>query len=755
MIVDQKVSKMMHKDHESPAATSASEQVDSDLTSLHWLQNLKILDAGAPPTPPESPKSFLSSSTPPVSPEASVVGHAHQHPHQPASLCNKCPSGKLTYAELTSPPNKTLTGQQILHHALQMKHQESNQQQKASQQAAVSFPPVGLPAAYSTPPGEDASPAPFATPGKRERRVISSLDVPLPEDLPVDYSKTSEKPPFSYATIIMMAMKANLGKKLTLSDIYQWIKDNFRYYKGADPTWQNSIRHNLSLNKCFVKIARTKDEPGKGGFWTLDPSYECIVTETGLKRKRQAIDQPVRLPGGTQHPVKPPPPARKTKRTLQQQESQEPPKPVLPPVQPQQPVIKKKCLVTASAVPGVDGRRMASIEIRVTPVEGSDEEEAQMLAAVPTLCEPGTILDILRAGMLSMAAANGNQRQQPLEQGRQNLRWIPASQVRAETQKGSTGVQLQHPQPVFHQVNTPSTCALSPASLCTDDDFMTSCTSSPSPEAILSLSGSAANHQDLLHSRSSSSSSVAAPVPSGTPVSLNHADYALENVPDLLFKSNEQHDIIFGSRSWQPQTQVDNGCQQDFVYVEQTGLDNSQTSQEASNMIVDDAFSNYDMTSFVSAVEESMETGENRYMQETGFYNTQTGFVENVEFQSRQEGSVEPDEKPHFSSASSNRFEGREDAMLTTVANLMQMKPAQQTSLPPLSSVLDTEPRWSENSPPGMTANFSVDTLDWETLLAADLGMSSADESNSPYNDNMINSFHGIQQQQIYPSQLL
>ncbi|XP_069808662.1 forkhead box protein J1 [Dendropsophus ebraccatus] len=103
----------------------------------------------------------------------------------------------------------------------------------------------------------------------------------------IDYKTNPHvKPPYSYATLICMAMQASKKTKITLSAIYKWITDNFCYFRHADPTWQNSIRHNLSLNKCFIKVPREKDEPGKGGFWKIDPQYADRLMNGAIKKRR-------------------------------------------------------------------------------------------------------------------------------------------------------------------------------------------------------------------------------------------------------------------------------------------------------------------------------------------------------------------------------------------------------------------------------------------------------------------------------------
>lgn len=94
-----------------------------------------------------------------------------------------------------------------------------------------------------------------------------------------------ERPPYSLNSLIFMAIESSALKCLPVREIYEWITRQFPYYRRAPAGWKNSIRHTLSLGRCFKRFIADLKTPGESdsGKFFLIPTFLLLQESTCCK----------------------------------------------------------------------------------------------------------------------------------------------------------------------------------------------------------------------------------------------------------------------------------------------------------------------------------------------------------------------------------------------------------------------------------------------------------------------------------------
>ncbi|XP_059179612.1 forkhead box protein K1-like isoform X2 [Physella acuta] len=94
------------------------------------------------------------------------------------------------------------------------------------------------------------------------------------------------KPTMSYIALIAKAILESEQRRLNLGSIYNWIEKHYPFYKNKGQGWRNSVRHNLSLNDCFIKAGRCED--GKGNYWAIHPANIQDFMRGDFRQRRRS-----------------------------------------------------------------------------------------------------------------------------------------------------------------------------------------------------------------------------------------------------------------------------------------------------------------------------------------------------------------------------------------------------------------------------------------------------------------------------------
>ncbi|KAL9100112.1 MAG: hypothetical protein Q9163_004473 [Psora crenata] len=164
--------------------------------------------------------------------------------------------------------------------------------------SAPSTLPYGLLGPRPQTPESSVRQAPTTSAKKRSPGYKKGMMIQSTEQ--IDYSLDSSKdikPGCSYASMITWAILSSPDEAISLNGIYQWIRDHYAYYRLTNSGWQNSIRHNLSLNTNFYKVPRRPDEPGKGMKWALVPENRMATIAAANKNASKGGGRASSAPG--------------------------------------------------------------------------------------------------------------------------------------------------------------------------------------------------------------------------------------------------------------------------------------------------------------------------------------------------------------------------------------------------------------------------------------------------------------------------